>query len=157
MKRTFELKMTLILSLSLFLASLGMPVLVFRGHSPVRGLTTLLWGWWGVFTGDFPWFANCAYFAAVFFACLKQRAVAMICCGIALGLGSLSHWVRLWYFNEAEGTVVDRLGAAYYFWMASFAALLIGIFFVRTAQRDHSKPANRNSLEAEQYRNLQES
>ena len=95
MKRTsglkVGLKVTLILSLSLFMVSLGMPALVFRGHAPVQGLTTLLWGWWGVFTGDFPWFANCAYFAAVIFACRKQRAVAMICCAIALGLGSLSH------------------------------------------------------------------
>jgi len=143
MKQTFELKVALIGSLSLFMASLGMPALVFREHSPVRGLTTLLWGWWGVATGDFPWFANVAYFAAVLFACLKQRTVAMTCCAIALGLGSLSHLVHSWYFNEAGGTPVDRLGAAYYFWMASFAALLIGMALVRIAQRQDnvdSKP-----------------
>ena len=134
-KRTFQVKVVLTFSLSLFIASLGMPALEFRQHSPVRGLTTLLWGWWGVFTGDFPWFANLAYFAAVFFGFLKQRAVAMISCAIALGVGSLSHWVREWYFNEAGGTPIDRLGAAYYFWMASFAALLLGMAFVRIEQR----------------------
>ena len=144
MKRILEVKVALMISLLLFIASLGMPALEFREHPPVRGLTTLLWGWWGVVTGDFPWFANPAYFAAVFFAFLKQRAVAMIICAVALGLGSLSHSVREWYFNEAGGTPVDRLGAAYYFWMASFAALLIGLTCARLAPKhDHvdSKPA----------------
>jgi hypothetical protein len=143
-KRTFQVKVVVTVSLSLFIASLGMPALEFRQHSPVRGLTTLLWGWWGVFTFDFPWLANPAYFAAVFFGFLKQRAVAMVCCAIALGLGALSHWVREWYFNEAGGTPIDRLGAAYYLWMASFAALLLGMAFARIAQTRNpvdSKPA----------------
>ena len=135
MKRTFEVKLGLVISLALFIASLGMPALQFREHSSVRGLTTLLWGWWGVVTGDFPWFANPAYFTAVFFACLKQRVVAMICCAFALGLGSLSHSVREWYFNEAGGTPVHRLGAAYYLWMASFAALLVGMACARIGQK----------------------
>ena len=135
MKRACEPKIVLIISLSFFIASLALRALEFRQHPPVRGLTTLLWGWWGVLTGDFPWFANAAYFAGVLFASLKQRAVAMTCCGIALGLGSLSHWVGAWYFNEAGGTPVERLGAAYYLWMASFAVLLIGIACLRIANK----------------------
>ena len=142
MKRTLEFKLALISSLFLFIASLGMPALEFREHPPVRGLTSLLWGWWGVITGDFPWFANPAYFAAVFFAFLRQRAVAMIFCALALGLGSLSHWVREWYFNEAGGTPVDKLGTAYYFWMTSFAALLIGMAFARIGQRQANVDSN---------------
>ena len=134
-KRTVDTKLALIFSLILFFVSLWLPALEFREHSAVRGLTTLLWGWWGVLTGDFPWFANLAYFAAVFFSFLRQRAVAMICCVLALGLGSLSHWVHQWYFNEAGGTPVARLGAAYYFWMASFAALLLGMTFSRIGQK----------------------
>jgi hypothetical protein len=43
----------------------------------------------------------------------------------------LSHWVRAWYFNEAGGTPVEKLGAAYYFWMASFAVLLVGMACAR--------------------------
>jgi hypothetical protein len=66
MKRAIERKVVLIISLSLFIASLAMPALQFRQHPPVLGLTTLLWGWWGVFTGDFPWFANGAYFAGYY-------------------------------------------------------------------------------------------
>jgi hypothetical protein len=135
MKRAWERKVVLIISRSLFIASLAMPALEFRQHPPVRGLTTLLWGWWGVLTGDFPWFANPVYFAVVLFSSLKQRVVAMACCAIALGLGSLSHWVGTWYFNEAGGTPVERLGAAYYFWMASFAVLLVGMACVRIANK----------------------
>ena len=63
MKRSGERKVVLIISLSPFIASLAMPALEFRQHPPVRRLTTLLWGWWGVLTGDFPWFANATYFA----------------------------------------------------------------------------------------------
>ena len=138
MKRAVERKVVLIISLSLFIASLAMPALEFRQHPPVRGLTTLLWGWWGVLTGDFPWFANAAYFAGLLFASLKQRAVSMACCVIALGLGSLSYWVRAWYFNEAGGTPVANLGPAYYFWMASFTALLVGMACLRIASK-HNK------------------
>src|SRR4030095_8355770 len=143
-KRTIEVRTVLIVSLSLFIASLIMPALEFRTHSPVIGLTTLLWGWWGVLTADFPWFANPMYFAAVFFAFLKLRAMTLICCAIALGLGSLSHSVREWYFNEAGGTPIDRLGAAYYLWMSSFAVLLVGMVFARSAPKQDdvdSKPA----------------
>jgi hypothetical protein len=144
MKRAIEIKAVLFVSLSLFIVSLAMPALEFREHPSVRGLETLLWGWWGVLTGDFPWFANPVYFAGILFACLKQRMVAMICCTLALGLGSLSHLVSEWYFNEAGGTPVERLGAAYYVWMASFAALLAGMAFARIAPKHNhvdSKPA----------------
>ena len=65
----------------------------------------------------------------------EQRVVAIVCPAIALGLGSLSYWVGKWYFNEAEGTSVERMGAAYYFWMASFAVLLVGMARVRIARR----------------------
>jgi hypothetical protein len=146
MKRTLEVKVVLIISLLLFIVSLGMPALEFHEHPPVRGLTSLLWGWWGVLTGDFPWLANPAYFAAVFFAFVKQRAVAIIFCALALGLGSLSHSVREWYFNEAGGTPVERLGAAYYFWMASFAALLVGMACARIAQKHDNVDSNRPSF-----------
>ena len=88
MKRSGERKVVLIISLSPFIASLAMPALEFRQHPPVRRLTTLLWGWWGVLTGDFPWFANATYFGGLLFASLKQRAVAIASCVIALGLGS---------------------------------------------------------------------
>lgn len=134
-RRTYADNIVLIISLLLFIASLAMPALEFRQQPPVLGVTTLLWGWWGVLTGDFPWFANGAYFVSALFAGLKQRVVAIVCSAIALGLGSLSHWVGKWYFNEAEGTPVERLGAAYYFWMASFAVLLVGMARVRIARR----------------------
>jgi len=42
MKRPLEVKVVLIISLLLFIASLGMPALEFREHPPVRGLTCLL-------------------------------------------------------------------------------------------------------------------
>src|SRR5262245_41404960 len=48
-----------------FVASLPMPALLFAHDPPVKGITTLLWGWWGLVKGDFPWFANPLYAAAL--------------------------------------------------------------------------------------------
>ena len=122
-------------SLALYIVSLCLPALEFRTQSPVRGLTALLWGWWGVVTKDFPWFANPAYFLSLLLAYAGKQASSLLLCGLAIGLGFLSVFVREWYFNEAGGTPVERLGAAFYVWMASFVALFAGVCWWGFMQR----------------------
>jgi len=65
-------------SLALFLASLGLPALEFATREPVRGSVALCWGWWGVLTGDFPWFANPLYFASLTLALMRKRAMSQL-------------------------------------------------------------------------------
>lgn len=119
-------------SLALFLASLGLPALEFATREPVRGCVALCWGWWGVLTGDFPWFANPLYFAALTLALMRKRAMSQLLCVLALGVGMLSLRVRAWWFDESKATPVEKLGPAFFFWMASFLVLFLLLFFVRT-------------------------
>ena len=123
--------MAIVPSLALFVASLGMPALEFAAHEPVRGYEALLWGWWGVMTRDFPWFANPLYFAALIFALTGMRAIARVCSGLAFGFGLLSLNADAWWFNEGSATPIERLGLAFYFWMASFLVLFLLLFFKR--------------------------
>ena len=121
-----------VLSLTFFVASLFMPVLLFERESPVMGTAALCWGWWGALTGDFPWFANPAYFLALISTVVRKFGAAQISVLIAIGLGALSLYVREWYFNEGGGTPVVRLGQAFHCWMASFVVLLIGVTAVKS-------------------------
>jgi hypothetical protein len=118
----------------LFIASCGMPALVFADHEPVIGYVTLLWGWWGLLTGDFPWFANPLYFIAIFVALMGQRKSSQILSTLAFAIGLLSLRVRGWWFDESKATPVENLGTAFYYWMASFLVLTLLLFFVRKKQ-----------------------
>ena len=110
----------------LFLAALPAPALLFTDHPPVRGITALAFGWWGVVLGDFPWFANPLYLGALvlLWRGFHLAGAALAALAIVVGLRSLG--VDEWYHNEAGGTPVTGLGLAFWFWMASFAVLLIG-------------------------------
>ena len=110
-----------------YMAALPTAALHFANHPPVKGITTLLWGWWGVLTGDVPWLANPLYFVALVLVLLGCYKSSQLLCVLALALGMRSLSVEKWYFNEAEGTPVTALGLAFYLWMASFAILLIGV------------------------------
>src|SRR5262245_20599232 len=118
-------------SLAFFIASLGMPALEFDNHEPVTGVVLFFWGWWGLLTFDFPWFANPLYFAAIASAVLGKRATGQILSGLAFAIGLLSLTTREWWFNEGSATPVEKLGPAFYFWMASFLVLFMLPFFKR--------------------------
>jgi hypothetical protein len=126
-------------SLALYVMALGLPALVFSSHEPVRGYDLLLWGWWGLLTFDFPWFANLAYFLAIFVVLLGARRAGQILSALAFAIGLLSLRVKAWYFAENEGTPIEKLGSAFYFWIASFLVLGVILLFVR--ERQAQKPA----------------
>ena len=120
------------ISLCLYGVALFLPALEFEAHAPVKGITTLLLGWWGLLTYDFPWLANIAYFSAVVQIFLGNRAGALKYAIAAVALGLLSLLVKNWFFNEAEATPVKNLGSAFYCWMGSFIALLAFYVFPAT-------------------------
>ena len=121
-----------------YVAALPMPALLFSAHAPVRGITALLWGWWGVLSGDLPWFANPLYFLALGLLLFRFHKTAQVLSALALGLGIRSLYVPDWYFNEAGGTPIAALGLAFYFWMGSFVLLLIGSAVVQWTRRQTS-------------------
>ena len=116
---------------SCYLAALPCPALLFTLDPPVRGITTLLWGWWGLVTGDFPWLANPMYFVALLLVALSSNKMALLLCAVAIGIGARSLLVEQWYFNEAQGTPVTGLGLAFYLWMASFVVLFLGAIILQ--------------------------
>ena len=122
-----------------YLAALPTSALHFANHSPVKGITTLLWGWWGVLTGDIPWLANPLYFVALVLILLGCYKSGQLLCALALVLGVRSFYVEKWFFNEAEGTPVTSLGLAFYLWMASFVILLIGVAGLQWLGHSHRK------------------
>lgn len=130
MKVTPKQARVVILAVSglLFLAALPTPALLFSGHPPVRGITTLLCGWWGLITGDIPWFANAAYVWAFGLLLLGFNKCSQLLSAVAIGLGARTLSVEEWYFNEAGGTPVTGLGIAFYLWIGSFVLLLVGAF-----------------------------
>jgi hypothetical protein len=122
-------------SLAVFIGSLFFPGLLFEEHEPEFGAMLLAWGWWGLLTFDFPWFANPAYFVAITLFALKWDNLARLSAGGALAFGSLSLFVDKWWFNEGSSTPVAGLGPAFYIWMASFGVLLLGSLAVPTPPR----------------------
>src|SRR5215210_1985752 len=122
-RQRIPVRVGILASFALFIASLGMPALEFAAHEPVRGYEALLWGWWGALTRDFPWFANPLYVAALIFALTGMKTIGQVCSGLALGFGLLSLRAHQWWFNEGSATPIEKLGLAFYFWMASFLVL----------------------------------
>ena len=88
-------------SLACYVTALCSPALLFVHDPPVRGITALLWGWWGVIKGDFPWFANPIYFAAVVLAWRGLMLLAIPLSAAAIVVGWRSVDVKEWFFNEA--------------------------------------------------------
>jgi hypothetical protein len=118
-------------SLAVFFASLFFPALLFADHEPQSGATLLAWGWWGLLTFDFAWFANPAYLAAMLALALRFHRAARILSAIAVALACLSFTTTEWWFNEGNATPVLGLGPAFYLWLLSLGILLVGSFLVR--------------------------
>ena len=142
-KLTKPARVVIGVSAAAYLAALPTPALLFRTHPPVKGITTLIWGWWGIATGDVSWFANPVYFLALGALLLGFHKSGQLLSVLALLLGFRSVYVREWFFNEAGGNPVAALGLAFYLWMASFAILLVGAFGLQWCSwhgRDKSPP-----------------
>jgi hypothetical protein len=116
----------LVISIALYLSSLLLPAITFAHHEPLSGLHVLAWGWWGVLSLNFAWFANPAYLVAVISLLSRRHRVALITSCSAFVLGLLAFFAKQWWFNEGSGTDIAGLGAAFYVWMLSLLVLGVG-------------------------------
>lgn len=110
-------------SLLVFAASLALPALRLADGQAVPGWRLLVWGWFGLLTGDLPWFANLIY--AVALACFVNRSwdLAWRLAAASALFGSLSMLVGDWWFDSADHRAVVGLGPAFYVWQAAFLLL----------------------------------
>ena len=114
----------------LFISSLFFPALLFQYQKSLPGFQILAWGWWGILTLDFAWFANPIYLIGLMYLKKEEYVAARYCSAGALVLGASSFSAKEWWFNEGSGTPIMGLGSAFYIWMLSFLLLFIGSFFV---------------------------
>jgi len=130
MKRVFSSpRLSLVMaSIALFSLSLALPGLQFAQHEPVRGVTLLLWGWWGFLLRCPAWAANPAYVVSAILIITGHTKTARISAFAGIALALTSYSAREWWFNEAAGTPILRLGAAFYVWLASHCVLPISSF-----------------------------
>jgi hypothetical protein len=141
----------LLASAALYLFSLSLPTLHFKFHEPLHGYSVLGWGWWGVLTGDFPWFANPAYVVSILWYVRRDFVWSLAGAGAATVLGLLALRTKEWWFHEGAPSAIIALGAGYYAWMASFAVLLLfsagfALASNSTMERDARETGARPSL-----------
>ncbi len=125
----------------LFGVSLRLPALLFDEHGPLSGGHVLGWGWWGLLTLDFAWFANPAFFLALIAIIAKRYRFAQVGSGIALILGASSFLADEWWFNEGSGTPIAGLGIAFYVWMSSFVVTFLGSYLLSVSGKA-SRPSS---------------
>jgi hypothetical protein len=110
-----------------FLASLCLPSIMFASHSPVFGITVLLWGWWGVLSGgNFAWFANFLFLSGIAGFRDKEYLLAAITGTLAIPLALTSFYAKEWWFNEGFGTPISGLGPGFYLWILGMLTLCVG-------------------------------
>jgi len=117
----------LTLAIACYLASLALPAISIESHDPIFGAEVLLTAWMGVFFGEYAWFSNVAFIAALvaFGAGRHRLALASEIIAILLSLGSTQ--AKYWYLDERGiGIPIVALGTGFYVWTLSLWVLFLG-------------------------------
>ena len=129
------------ISLALYIGSLYLPAMYFEKEPPLSGMSVLGQGWFGLLTLNPSWLANPLYVAAVAQFIRRRYVSSRLLCLIAVGCALCSLWTSEWDFNEAFGTPIKHLGAAFYVWVMAQLVLLSGSEYLRRSGSE--KPDSR--------------
>lgn len=124
-------------SLALYATALALPAFHFSNYRPyLTGYSVLGWGWWGVLSFNFAWFANPLLWAAwlAFWRTNNRRALSLSLWALLLSFQSF--FAREWWFNEGSGTPIDRLGIGFYLWVAAIVAVITSSLLMRRREID---------------------
>ena len=121
----------------LWCASLALPV-VFDW----RGITVLVWGWFGISNGQFGWIANLTFPCIALFTLVKGTWVAarLSAAGVQIGL-AVNALFWNWVADEAGVHAIKAFGAGYYLWlgvMIGSAVVLLAVTFLDVQARKRS-------------------
>ena len=115
------------LSLALYIACLFFDA-YYLGvtREPNTSLNILLIGWMGFLMGNFCWFANMIYFAAIVLSFLREKA-NLIVAAAALLLALIFLFYKQIPVSEAPTyEVITGYGLGYFLWVLSMLVLLVG-------------------------------
>jgi len=110
---------------AIYLISLSQPAMTFEHREPISGLYVLCWGWWGILTFNFAWFANPSFVAGSVALLRGKSQLAALCGVVAVALSFHSLAAKEWWFNEGSGTRITGLGIAFKLWVISLGSLLV--------------------------------
>ena len=116
--------------LSLYYPALTLPWAYFKNAT---GLTLLTWGWYGVLSLNFSWFANIAFLVGTQLFFLKKYKHAIWFSLISLFLGSTTFMLDSVHNNSKM-----QLYLGFYLWLGSFACLgAISFYFMLYNDSSH--------------------
>ena len=113
----------LVLSKSLFIASLGFKTLILsKGDSSfLFGLICLLFGF-----SYLPWFANPLFVLGIIFLILKRFSLAVAASALSVILATTTLFIREVPYNEAGHMAsIIGYGPGFYLWLGSISVLLL--------------------------------
>ncbi|MBU9679139.1 hypothetical protein KTF37_20020 [Burkholderia multivorans] len=113
-------------SVGLYVVSLLLPAMYFEKEAPLIGMSVLAQGWWGVLMLNPSWLANPLYVIAAVQFGRARYGRASVFSGAAVVCALCSLFTTKWYFNEADATPITGFGIAFYVWLISQVALLLG-------------------------------
>jgi hypothetical protein len=123
--------LTLCASIALYIGSLYLPAMYFEKEPPLYGMSVLAQGWFGLLTLNPSWLANPLYVATIVQFVRRRYSSSRLLSLIAVGCALCSLWTSEWDFNEAYGTPIKHLGAAFYMWFIALLVLLSGSEYLR--------------------------
>ena len=125
-----------------FVLSLMLPAFLFQFDKPLRGMTVLLLGWWGLITGEVGWFGNLAFFYALWATITGHEFGAKVASTVAFILALTSFHAKEWYFSEAGGTPILSHGSGFYMWLFAFLILLLANWLFSKSGREAAPSGN---------------
>ncbi|WP_223217451.1 hypothetical protein [Paraburkholderia phenoliruptrix] len=137
--------LTLCISLALYIGSLYLPAMYFEKEPPLYGMSVLGQGWFGLLTLNPSWLANPFYVAAIAQFIRRRYLSSRLLSLAAVGCALCSLWTSEWDFNEAFGTPIKHLGAAFYVWFVALLVLLSGSEYLRRSGYKVAEPAQEKS------------
>ncbi|MBK6608389.1 MAG: hypothetical protein KBF99_17750 [Leptospiraceae bacterium] len=140
-------------SIVLYFISLALPIFFCGIRSTTYGFEILLFGWMGIFTLNFAWFANLFYgLALALFILSKKRLAFMISIlGAIIALDAFR--IEYLYGSDISGTsfpiaiAITSFGLGFYFWLTAIYILPFAIYFSQESiNQNHETIQIRESL-----------
>ena len=124
MKSKLTSNLLIFTSILAWVASLVFAALLTR-NGPVFGLQLLVGGAFGVLVGQFAWYANPAYFLALYWIVMFKPKQARIASSLSLALALLPLISRRVWLHEGFSTPITGYGIGFMLWLGAIALVCV--------------------------------